>query len=294
MAYIANYRKESFNSLTKKLFFFQIQKNSSLLSVPSNNIIKLIEVSKTYHFDIERIITYCPSIASKNPDCVEQICRSLADYEIPFKHLITLPSLLLLTPQYVNDALLTLHTWPEFAVLKSHPKFLSVIKYYKKANLYLEYLKKAGFERCSINLLVMPDKRFNHHLYVGEEGPCCKEIVSYLSEKLDYSVEDVESRLCHHSSFRRISLTRMKSTLAFLFSKGFTKQQIFNGLGLILYSKTKVAKAWYRLPKLEHVQPFSEWRNSPDVLHLLLYVVEKEECVFLKPVDVSNNHQPIP
>lgn len=82
----------------------------------------------------------------------------------------------------------------------------------------------------------------------------------------------------------------MKKVIELVTLKGFTKEQIFNGLHLVLYPVDLVTNKLAELPSRPDMQPIEVTLKEPAILQIVLYLLEEQflftgNGVFAKPSD---------
>lgn len=82
----------------------------------------------------------------------------------------------------------------------------------------------------------------------------------------------------------------MKEVIELVVSRGFTKEQIFNGLHLVLYPVEFVAEKLDELPSRPELQPIEAAMKEPNILQIVLYFLEEKfmftgNGVFVRPLE---------
>ncbi|CAG0881911.1 unnamed protein product [Darwinula stevensoni] len=184
-----------------------------------------------------------------------------------------------LCPATVQARLKELDAVPEFDALKSHPRVLRLIFSQQKAKKRLAFLGELKLLNHSLYLLTAPKGKFEKFLVDGENRTRGKDTVLFLAFKLGIDEKTVRSELRKHLHWTCVPLVRISDTLAFLLDQGYTRTDVSRCMQILLYEKGLLKRHLSALPLYTEAQPFSQWKDGPHLLHLLLYFVEKE-CQF--------------
>jgi len=135
-----------------------------------------------------------------------------------------------------------------------------------------------GYTCISLDMVEMGDNLFKQFLASREaRRPLGKEADNLLAEYLGFPEDKIRQELHRHPFARDVSAVSIKKVLMFLFTRGFTALQIYNGLQVVLYRLEVVRAHLEDLPRMEGVERFQEdWVRHPHVVQLLLYSLERE------------------
>lgn len=86
----------------------------------------------------------------------------------------------------------------------------------------------------------------------------------------------IRNVLRSHPYHTHISVVNVKKVTELLESEGFTPEQIFDGLILVLYPVDIVAQKLKDLERHEAVQPYDEKKKSKTILRYVLYMIESD------------------
>lgn len=117
--------------------------------------------------------------------------------------------------------------------------------------------------------------------------------MGYLANQTGQPKMKIRDVLRLHPQSRQLSSENMKKVVELITSKGFTKEQVFNGLHLVLYPVDLVAKKLAELPSRPDMQPIEVTLKEPAILQIVLYLLEEQflftgNGVFAKPPDKPN------
>lgn len=98
-----------------------------------------------------------------------------------------------------------------------------------------------------------------------------------------------------HPQSRQLGTENMKQVIELLTSKGFTKEQIYNGIHLVLYPVALVAEKLKELHTRPDMQPIKESMKELNILQMVLYMLEEQfmftgNGVFAKPPEKSSQN----
>ncbi|CAL4063384.1 unnamed protein product, partial [Meganyctiphanes norvegica] len=100
------------------------------------------------------------------------------------------------------------------------------------------------------------------------------ELVNYIAKELDLEQKEVK-QILHSNKYVPFGLSNSNNLLKLLKDYGFSRQQMINGLEIISFEYREVNKFLEEFAENPEAQPFSEWMDSPYVLHLLMYLIKK-------------------
>lgn len=72
------------------------------------------------------------------------------------------------------------------------------------------------------------------------------------------------------------TIENLKKVIDLLVKWNFSKLQIFNGVALVLYPPGRIAREIETLASRPEMQPFTAFRNNPQILQVILYYIEKK------------------
>lgn len=96
-----------------------------------------------------------------------------------------------------------------------------------------------------------------------------------------------------HPQSRQLSSENMKKVMELVAARGFTREQMFNGLHLVLYPVELVEKKLSELPSRPEMQPIETTMKEPHILQIVVYLLEEQfmftgNGVFAKPPEKSS------
>ena len=116
------------------------------------------------------------------------------------------------------------------------------------------------------------------------------EALNYLSNHTGQPKGKVKDLLRSHPQSRQLGNENMKQVIELLELQGFTSEQIYNGMHLVLYPLTLVADKLKELPNRPDMQPIEETMMESNILQIVLYLLEEQfmftgNGVFAKPTE---------
>ncbi|KAL1480021.1 hypothetical protein MTO96_051382 [Rhipicephalus appendiculatus] len=227
-----------------------------LLAHPGNLESQLSQVRQLAGLDMRELAVLCPPAADRarrEPDSSS-------------------------VPETIEKRLKEITKVAEFEVRRECPRLLNLVYYASKARHRLELLSQLGHPASgvSINVLSMAASDFARVFYSGSDRGRPRETAEYLAHLLGKPEVEVRQRLASHPSAKRISLLNTRRVVDWLLPRGITHEQLWYGLQVVLYDSELVASHFLRLPEREELQPYSEWRDCPQLLEVLLYYIERE------------------
>ncbi|XP_013772358.1 transcription termination factor 5, mitochondrial-like [Limulus polyphemus] len=253
-----------------------IRANSFLLISHPKNLLQILDrIPELGGKDIREVCMKCPRILSVNAESLEETSGLLSEYGISNTQIHKCANIFTLSPKTVKERLEELNRVAEFQVMKSYERILFLVYYQNKAKQRLQMLNSLGFVSVSLDMLSCSTTNFKKFMYFGEDRCLGKESITYLAIQLNKSDVEVKQSLQVHPNMYRISLLNAKKVVQFLLGQGFTREQVWKGIPIVLYNVSVVEKHLKNLPDQEEMQPFIGWKTNPNVIQLLLYYIER-------------------
>lgn len=102
------------------------------------------------------------------------------------------------------------------------------------------------------------------------------EALGYLANQCRRTKAQVRVALQSHPYSKELSSENMKQVVELITSKGFTREQLCNGLHLVLYPVDMVAQKLAELSSRPDMQPIQKTLREPNVLQIVLYLLEEQ------------------
>ncbi|KAM7302812.1 transcription termination factor 5, mitochondrial [Ixodes scapularis] len=263
----------NFNFTCKKI----VSNGFVLLAHPNNLENLLCQVRHLAGMDVRQLGNLCPRLLTVPSENVVRVERLLHQYGISQAQAARCIGIYGLSPATIAARLQELDKVAEFQVRKECPRILNLVYYASKAKHRLELLSHLGYEAgVSMHVLSMGSKDFARVFYSGSDRGRSQETVEFLSKLLNRDEVEVKERLAHHPCSTLVSLLNARRVVDFLLAKGVSKEQLWYGIQVVLYDTELVSAHFASLPDQEELQPFSEWREAPELVELLVYFMERE------------------
>lgn len=249
-----------------------------LLAHPGNLESQLSQVRQLAGMDMRELAVLCPRLLTVPAENLIRVERLLQAHGITPAQVQRCIRIYSLSPETIEKRLKEITKVAEFEVRRECPRLLNLVYYASKARHRLELLSQLGHPASgvSINVLSMGASDFARVFYSGSDRGRPRETSEYLAHLLGKPEAEVRQRLASHPSAKRISLLNTRRVVDWLLPRGVTYEQLWYGLQVVLYDSELVAAHFLRLPEREELQPYSEWRDCPQLLEVLLYYIERE------------------
>lgn len=249
-----------------------------LLAHPGNLESQLSQVRQLAGLHMRELAVLCPRLLTVPAENLIRVERLLQAHGITPAQVQRCIRIYSLSPETIEKRLKEITKVAEFEVRRECPRLLNLVYYASKARHRLELLSQLGHPASgvSINVLSMAASDFARVFYSGSDRGRPRETAEYLAHLLGKPEAEVRQRLASHPSAKRISLLNTRRVVDWLLPRGVTHEQLWYGLQVVLYDSELVASHFLRLPEREELQPYSEWRDCPQLLEVLLYYIERE------------------
>ncbi|XP_075538609.1 mitochondrial transcription termination factor 5 isoform X2 [Dermacentor variabilis] len=249
-----------------------------LLAHPGNLESQLSQVRHLAGLEMRELAVLCPRLLTVPAENLIRVERLLQAHGITPAQVQRCIRIYSLSPETIEKRLKEITRVAEFEVRRECPRLLNLVYYASKARHRLELLSQLGHPASgvSINVLSMAASDFARVFYSGSDRGRPRETAEYLAHLLRKPEAEVRQRLASHPSAKRISLLNTRRVVDWLLPRGVTHEQLWYGLQVVLYDSELVASHFLRLPERDELQPYSEWRDCPELLEVLLYYIERE------------------
>ncbi|XP_050043458.1 transcription termination factor 5, mitochondrial [Dermacentor andersoni] len=249
-----------------------------LLAHPGNLESQLSQVRHLAGLEMRELAVLCPRLLTVPAENLIRVERLLQAHGITPAQVQRCIRIYSLSPETIEKRLKEITKVAEFEVRRECPRLLNLVYYASKARHRLELLSQLGHPASgvSINVLSMAASDFARVFYSGSDRGRPRETAEYLAHLLRKPEAEVRQRLASHPSAKRISLLNTRRVVDWLLPRGVTHEQLWYGLQVVLYDSELVASHFLRLPEQDELQPYSEWRDCPELLEVLLYYIERE------------------
>ncbi|XP_054720250.1 uncharacterized protein LOC129229894 [Uloborus diversus] len=248
----------------------------SLLSLHHENVeLFLAEVPNILGVRTSYVVYKLPLLLRRPVESVLEVERILKKFNISEQQFINCPKVVILTPTTLQQRLEVLCKSEDFSVLKSYKKFLWLVFYYKNVKSRLASLKEFDIP-TGISMFTLSKPKFEKYLCFRESRCHINDVCFYLADALKCDESNIEMKLREYPNFSCSSLQNCRQVVEFLFDSGVSKQQLYNGVGIIFYDADVVKMFFDNLKRHPSVQPYSEWVNHYNLIQLLIYSIEVE------------------
>lgn len=266
----------------------KIVSNGFLIRLNPDNMKNILDQVPSFAgLDIRQSAMKSPRILNVTPEKLLQIEKYIKENNFTDRQLQNSLSICTLKFDTVKKRLKTIENQPEFEMRRFVPKILTVVYSHDLLLNRLKQLKSRGFPSISLNMLFNPPEK----LEVDIKYNCSVETCQYLSLLLGKSEKDIKKKLQEYPNVIWTSLQNVKKVTNFLMMNGITKDQIWHGIHIVFYSIDIIEKHFVKLPFYEGLQPFSRWKTRINLLHILLYYIEKESGFTVDNINIGKSEK---
>lgn len=262
----------------------QIIDNGILLCACPENLDRLLNyVPSIADVSLKEILLRKPQIALSNAESVKTNINHVKAFNIAEECILKCPGVLTFRPNVLYKRVAQLMGIKDFQLFCRNPNVLHLVYYQKQVEWRLDVLKQFDTPCPSINTLMQSDL-FEKFARSGIDTTRGQDAIIYVAEELKIDREDVRNTFIRHSNWHRTPVSSIRSTLDYLYNKGFSDDDIRDNLYLILYPLKRID---------EKLKEFREMMTRKDnksmiagvslyevsnsqLLNLCLYDIEKE------------------
>lgn len=277
----------------------KILSNAYLIhSHPGNTLNTLRSVPTIGGVDTKKVLYNFPKIIMTPTDTIQKILGYLKEHGISDIAIQRCPHVLTLSSETVRWRLEQLQEVPEFQALVKHPRVLRLVHYQTKAQSRLDHLHEARVRCVSLHILCTSRKHFQKYITDGSDRTKGMDIMYYLSSVLKIDETKIRRSMQLHPFYCHVPLVSIKSTLDLLLERGYTKQQIFKDIQVLLYPRSDVEDELNQMPCRKELSPEYLFMGSQDFciskdhhLGLCLYFLERRHHFTGNGVWPTNAHK---
>ncbi|GAB0091470.1 Transcription termination factor 5, mitochondrial [Sergentomyia squamirostris] len=255
----------------------KILKHIYLLYAEPDNIRSILTIEKFAGVNSKEVLERHPSIFLINKRSIEQIFNIFRENGIPESAFHKNWLLLTLGVQTVASRIAYLKQTDEFRVLLSHPRIGRLIFMQNKAIHRLNYLKDNKMFCASLNVLSTDTRAFQRFAQNGFDATKGKEIIIMMSEKMKRSQKEIKKYMSRHPNWCHVPLVTTITVYNYLIEKGYTNDDIFENIHIILYPLTEIKRKTEAIERgsLDFAKEL-DWRTltKSQFLALVLYSIE--------------------
>ncbi|KAK3878706.1 hypothetical protein Pcinc_016653 [Petrolisthes cinctipes] len=253
----------------------KVMRNPYILSCSPTNITHIAtRVRKIAEVDLKELVFLTPRILAIPYHQLIQIDTILTSLDVTQAAVRAIPWVCTLKPETIEERINLLEQIPELGVLKSHPRVLRLIVYYKKVLSRLAHLQQVKNSSAvpSLNKLAGHNVLFDKYVKVGNSRRESRDIITFISEYFGVTRIAVRNMLHTRCWGPQTNVLNIKVNLAHLVDKGFTKRDLFSALDVVLYPPDFLKEQLSKLPHRPQVQTYL---SNKILLYLLLYYMDK-------------------
>ncbi|XP_020710168.2 transcription termination factor 5, mitochondrial isoform X2 [Athalia rosae] len=199
--------------------------------------------------------------------------KVLNEFRIPNIAIEKCPSIFHFLPETVRSRLIEIPTIPELFGHWHNPRILFLVCYLPRAKRRIEQLKELNVTCASLALLISGDAAFRRYTEEGIDRPKGADLLTLLHYELNTDRKIIRDVLRKHDAWCQIPFIYAQETLFYLKKIGFTNEEIWKNIHIVLYRKTIVQK---ELEKIDSKLSNRSWDLTPSrKLALSLYHIEK-------------------
>ncbi|KAI9552766.1 hypothetical protein GHT06_020646 [Daphnia sinensis] len=199
-----------------------------------------------------------------------------------------LRDLLIEDPLVLQGKIRQMEPYPELGVFVHHPKFAKLFDDVDTVVLRVKTFRAIDKRQITFYACTCSAKDFSALIQQRAQLRLSDEALRYLANRTGQPSKSVKEMLRSHPQSRQLGSENMKKVMELVAARGFTKEQIFNGLHLVLYPVELVAKKLDELPSRPEMQPIETTIKEPTILQIVVYLLEEQfmftgNGVFAKP-----------
>jgi len=252
--------------------------NCSVLGAEPSNLQNLLSVPHILP-DIETrlFILKNPYVCCIDFDVVQENLSNLLRFGFPATILLDNAKLINRPPAELLEKLEQVEEYPEMAVFYHNPKFMDLFNRLDTISIRLEALRAADRKNISLHLLSeCNESEFIDTLQNGRKWRLPVEGAQFLCHHTGKTKSEIFSQLKVHPYKETFTIENLKKVMDLLVKWDFSKLQIYNGLTLVLYPPGRIAREIITLASRPEMQPFTTFKNHPQILQVILYNIEKK------------------
>lgn len=260
----------------------RITKNAFVLYGDPDNIKKMLTLVPSIDGqDLRKILFKTPKILMSSADGLVKSLSHIKSFGINENAVIRCLELLTLSPDTILERLNDLQDIEEFQVLKTNPRILRLVHYQNKARLRLDYLNQLKVRCASLHVLSCSSDAFVKFAREGSDRTKGRDVVVFLSNILKESEIQIRAILTRHPNWCHIPVVQVKQCYDYLLSNGFTSQDVYENLYLLLYPIKRIEEKLTLLQGPTFLQDLKveqkiEQISQSKKLALVLYLIESE------------------
>lgn len=199
-----------------------------------------------------------------------------------------LRDLLVQDPLVLQGKIRQIEPYPELGVFVHHPRFAKLFDDVDTVVLRVKTFRAIDKRQITFSACTCSAKDFSALIQQRAQLRLSDEALRYLANRTGQPSKSVKEMLRSHPQSRQLGSENMKKVMELVAARGFTKEQIFNGLHLVLYPVGLVAKKLDELPSRPEMQPIETTIKEPTILQIVVYLLEEQfmftgNGVFAKP-----------
>lgn len=127
---------------------------------------------------------------------------------------------------------------PMFQVLMDYPQMLKLVVHHIKIRSRLAFLKRLKLRCASLSQIGnLHTKSFEEYIQLVKDANSSQCVIAFFCKLLDKSKEDIEGKLKKHPYYCNIPFSDINTTFRSLTQQGYTKENIFRCLLILLYPR---------------------------------------------------------
>lgn len=236
-------------------------------------------LSEFFQLDARMILRKFPLLCAIQTKTIISTLELLTNEGMTKEQILSSINILTLSTKTVKKRLEKLPKIPTLHLLRHDRTFVNLVFYFKKVVRRLRQLRDLKYPYISTNLLFTAENNYLHMIRKGWNIGAFRQSVLYIMNKCPGPEERViVDRLRFQTRHvRLINIFNTSDVMNFLFSKGVTAEQFLSAVGIVQYDLQLVKSHYETMIEMEELQPFeSLWQHHPNLIHLLIYYIEKD------------------
>ncbi|XP_076255409.1 mitochondrial transcription termination factor 5 isoform X2 [Rhynchophorus ferrugineus] len=200
--------------------------------------------------------------------------EKLQEYNIPDEHIQRKHQIFTMNVDSIKSRLMEIKQKKELQLVLEFNNILHVVIHQKKITSRLSYLQKLKMRCASFKLFGHTDDAyFDNYIKEGKDINMKSDLINFLAVLFQQDKKDISKKISVHPLCQYVPFIDMQATYDFLIKTGFSKDNIYRVLPILLYPIDKIKNA----VKTIKTDPDTDYYilNQYQILNLIIYELEK-------------------
>ncbi|KAF7285021.1 hypothetical protein GWI33_012335 [Rhynchophorus ferrugineus] len=215
-----------------------------------------------------------PKLMMVDPKKMLKIYGLLKEYNIPDEHIQRKHQIFTMNVDSIKSRLMEIKQKKELQLVLEFNNILHVVIHQKKITSRLSYLQKLKMRCASFKLFGHTDDAyFDNYIKEGKDINMKSDLINFLAVLFQQDKKDISKKISVHPLCQYVPFIDMQATYDFLIKTGFSKDNIYRVLPILLYPIDKIKNA----VKTIKTDPDTDYYilNQYQILNLIIYELEK-------------------